>query len=75
MSTEDETQLRQVKTAPLWTDSSGIANHLHVSVRHVHNLTRRRLIPHLKLGRCLRFRIADVDAALKALEIKSVGHF
>ena len=72
-------QIQIVKTGSSitsdYTDRNGIANHLKVSPRHIQNLQRRRIIPYNKLGRCIRFRISEVEAALKACEVKSIGQF
>jgi excisionase family DNA binding protein len=59
-------------TSP-WRDRKGIAAHLGVSVRHITNLQRRRVIPYVKVGRVVRFDIHACDQALKAMEIKSVA--
>jgi len=56
-----------------WTDRNGLSDYLKVSVRHIQNQQRRRLIPYYRNGRCIRFRISEVEAALKLLEVKSVG--
>jgi hypothetical protein len=58
-----------------WTDKRGIATHLKCSVRHITNQQRRRRIPFNRIGRCIRFNIASVDAALRASEVKSIGSF
>ena len=58
-----------------WTDKQGIAKHLTVSQRHIQNQMRRRRIPFYRNGRCIRFKISEVEAALKACEEKSVGQF
>ena len=51
-----------------------MANHLGISIRHVQNLRVRRLIPVIKLSsRCLRFRIAEVEAALEKLTEREVS--
>lgn len=56
-----------------WTDRNGLAAHLKVSTRHIQNQQRRRIIPYYKQGRCVRFRISEVEAALKRCEVKSIG--
>ena len=56
-----------------WTDRNGIAAHLKVSVRHIQNQERRRRIPYYRIGRRVRFRITEVEAALKVCEVKSFG--
>ena len=56
-----------------WTDRIGLATHLKVSPRHIFNQQQRRKIPYYKLGRSIRFRISEVEAALKRCEFKSIG--
>lgn len=58
-----------------WTDREGLADYLKVSVRHIQNLQIRRRIPYHKLGRCIRFKISEVEAALRSMAIKSTGQF
>ena len=47
-----------------------IAKDLNVSQRHVINLTNRRMIPCLRLGRAIRYDSDAVQRALKKLEVK-----
>lgn len=76
MSTEGNNDVStQIVLKSDWTNVKGIAAYLKVSIRHVHNLMRRRIIPYHKLGRCIRLKISEVEAALKAYEIKSVAQF
>ena len=56
-----------------WTDKEGIAAHLGLSVRHITNLMNSRQIPYYRLGRCVRFRISEVEFALKGYQIKHVA--
>jgi len=58
-----------------WTDKDGIAAHFGCSVRHIGNLTKTRKLPYVKLGRIVRFNVADCERAVKAFEVKSVGCF
>jgi excisionase family DNA binding protein len=46
-----------------------LATRLRVSRRHVINLRNQRLIPYLRLGKSVRYRWADVQRALKKLEV------
>jgi len=55
------------------TDKRGIAKMCGVSLRTVENWVTSRKIPHLKLGRLVRFRKAAVLRALERLEIKEVS--
>ena len=44
------------------------------STRMVDELVRRRKIPFIKLGyRTMRFRLSDVEAALKKLTVRETG--
>ena len=58
-----------------WTNKIGIARHLGVSERHITNLQKRRRIPHNRIGRCVRFNKARVDAVMRACEVVSIGSF
>jgi hypothetical protein len=42
------------------------------SPRHLWNLRRRRLIPYMKVGRCVMYNPVAVERALEKLEIKSL---
>jgi len=52
-------------------DKLAIAARYCVSVRTVENWMRRRILPHVKIGRLIRFDVAACDKAVKAFEIKS----
>jgi excisionase family DNA binding protein len=56
-----------------WTDKDGIAEYYGWSVRHVTNLMKRRKIPYIKTGRCVRFHVPECDKAMEAFKIRSVG--
>lgn len=58
--------------AKLLLDIHEIAETLGCSWRHVQNLKDRRMIPHLKLGRLVKFRLADVERALEKLTVREV---
>lgn len=49
-----------------------LAAMLSVSWRHVQNLRNRRLIPHVRLGRVVRYRVQDVEKALERLTIRAI---
>lgn len=49
-----------------------VASLLGVSKRTITNLAARRKIPFVKIGRCLRFRLRDVEAAINKMTVKSV---
>jgi excisionase family DNA binding protein len=48
------------------------AEFLGCSWRHVQNLKDRRAIPHLRLGRLVRFRKADIERALDQMVIREI---
>jgi excisionase family DNA binding protein len=50
-----------------------LAAFLRVSDRTVDNYVIRRVIPYLKIGRAVRFRLADVEKALSRYTIKEVS--
>lgn len=58
---------------PPWRDKAGIAAHFGVSVRHVTNLQRRRVLPYVKLGRNVRFDVRACEEAAKAMEIRAAS--
>ena len=49
-----------------------LAAMLSVSWRHVQNLRKMRLIPHVRLGRVVRYRVQDVEKALERLTIRAI---
>jgi excisionase family DNA binding protein len=53
--------------------SRQVADLLQVSVRTVVNMRRKFILPHLKIGRLVRFRQRDVEAAINAFTIAGVG--
>lgn len=53
-------------TSPAMLDVAGVASYLGTTERHVRELVYRRAIPFTKVGRLVRFRLADVDAWLAA---------
>jgi excisionase family DNA binding protein len=46
-------------------DAAAVAEHLGVPLSWVRESTRSGAIPHLRLGRYVRYRLADVDAWLE----------
>jgi excisionase family DNA binding protein len=54
------------------TDKPGLAEHLKVCQRTVDYLMARRAIPYMKIGRLVRFRIADVERALKRFSVEEI---
>jgi excisionase family DNA binding protein len=50
-----------------------LADRLSLSVAGVRKMIKRRVIPVIKLGyKCMRFRWADVDAALSRVTVRAV---
>lgn len=54
---------------PVLLDIEGVAAHLNITVRHVRRLVFERRIPHLKVGRLLRFDPTELAAWLQATEV------
>lgn len=52
--------------------STEVADLLRVSLRTVVNLRRRRVIPHLKIGRLVRFSREQVELALRSYTVTQV---
>jgi excisionase family DNA binding protein len=50
-----------------------LAKELNCSRRHVINLTNKRLIPHIRLGRCVRYNVDAVQRALTKLEVREIS--
>ena len=50
-----------------------VASALRCSTRTVDSLVARRVVPHIKIGRLIRFRLCDVQRALNRLTIKEVS--
>ncbi|MCF7734285.1 MAG: helix-turn-helix domain-containing protein [Akkermansiaceae bacterium] len=48
-----------------------MCNWLNVSKRHLFCWRKAKLIPYLKIGRAVRFRVADVQRALETMTIES----
>jgi excisionase family DNA binding protein len=49
-----------------------ISKWLGVSKRTIANLTARRKIPFVKVGRCVRFKLRDVEKAIEKMTVKSI---
>ena len=54
---------------PVLLDIEGVATHLNITVRHVRRLVFERRIPHLKVGRLLRFDPDEIAVWLRATEV------
>src|SRR5262245_13418299 len=48
-----------------WVDQKGTAEHLQISRRTLYDWMQKGVIPHVRLGRSVRFRLSDVDEAMK----------
>jgi hypothetical protein len=48
-----------------WVSEKELARHLHISLRHLVNL-RRRGLPYIALGKCVRYDLAEVEAFIRA---------
>jgi hypothetical protein len=55
-----------------WANKNEVALHLRCSPRHVNNLMRCRVLPHVKIGRFVRFDLAACDQAMKHYQIQSL---
>jgi excisionase family DNA binding protein len=55
-------------------DVDGAAEHLSVSPRFVRRLIAQRRVPYLKVGKFVRFDMADLDAWLEACRVESVTY-
>jgi excisionase family DNA binding protein len=54
-------------------DKRALAIKLSVSRRSVENLMQRRVIPYIRVGGIVRFRLADVERALSRYQVKEVS--
>jgi len=54
-----------------WRTRIEIAEHFHISIRSVTNLTRRRVLPYVKIGKIVRFDVSACERALAGFECKS----
>ena len=58
-----------------WTNRKGIAHHFAILERSVSNLTSRRVLPFVKVGRIVRFDVLACESAFRAFETRSVVQF
>lgn len=58
---------------PVLLDIEGVATHLNITVRHVRRLVFERRIPHLKVGRLLRFDPEEIASWLRATEVPELS--
>jgi hypothetical protein len=47
-----------------WLSERQLADHLQISVRHLHNL-RQAGLPHIQLGSTVRYDLAEVEAFIR----------
>ncbi|CEF48934.1 unnamed protein product [uncultured bacterium] len=50
-----------------------LAKELRISLRHLINLRNRRLVPHIKLGRLIRYDRTAVEKALEKLTVTEIA--
>ena len=48
-----------------WVGQTQVAEHLRISRRTLYDWMQKGIIPHVPLGRGVRFRLSDVDEAMK----------
>jgi hypothetical protein len=54
----------QLASTQTWLSERQLADHLQVSVRHLHNL-RQAGLPHILLGSTIRYDLAEVEAFIR----------
>ena len=54
-------------------DKRALALRLSVSCRSVEKLMQRRVIPYIRVGGIVRFRLADVERALSRYQVKELS--
>ena len=61
-------KLREYEGAPAtiekWVDKKGVAQHFNISVRSVDNWMKRGLLPYIRTGRSVRFKLSDAEESL-----------
>jgi len=55
----------RITEAEGWVDQKAVAEHLKISRRTLYDWMQKGVIPHVRLGRGVRFRLSDVDEAMK----------
>ena len=55
-----------------WQTKRQLAGHIRFSERSITTLMRQQVLPFLKLGRIIRFDLAECDRVMEALTIRSV---
>ena len=70
MDTPTDSPRTDLTTDPLLTEKDACA-YLRVSKRNLYCWRMAGLIPHFKIGRAVRFRKAELDAALERMRISA----
>jgi excisionase family DNA binding protein len=68
-TTTPEPDRQVVNTDTGWVAKEVIAQHLGIGMRTVNTWMKRRILPYAKIGRVVRFNIADCDAAMKKFQV------
>ena len=71
MDTPTDSPRTDLTTDPLLTEKDACA-YLRVSKRNLYCWRMAGLIPYFKIGRAVRFRKSDLDAALERMRVTSV---
>jgi len=72
-STNEITRSFAAPAFPVLATTRGLAARYEVSGRTIQNWMRRKVLPVLKIGRCVRFNIPACDKALARFERKAAG--
>jgi excisionase family DNA binding protein len=57
-----------------WVDQKAAAEHLKISRRTLYDWMQKGVIPHFRIGRGVRFKLSDVDEAMKR-RVRGSGGF
>jgi excisionase family DNA binding protein len=69
---KDTTGAHSEPVTKILLDKREAAALLGCSWRHVQNLTARRLLPSVRLGRLIKYRRSDIERALDKLTVRSI---
>jgi len=64
---EGAVQLEQIEPASIresWVTKKVVAKHFGITLRTIDNWMKRGLLPHIRMGRNVRFKLCDVDEAV-----------
>jgi excisionase family DNA binding protein len=70
MTLDSSTSLSKTTNYQLMTDKE-VSTYLNVCRRSLYNWRKAGLIPYIKLGKSVRFRVNEVEAALKRMSRES----